>query len=95
MSRRFRTALMLALPLAMLGRVAASQHTTHDGPHFTSDRKLMLPTGYRKWTFIGAPLTPNGLNNGKAGFPEFHNVYVQDKNLTAYQRDAQPFPKGL
>ena len=54
----------------------------------------MLPTGYRRWVFIGAPLTPNGLNNGKAGFPEFHNVYIQDKNLTAYQKNGS-FPEGI
>lgn len=64
-----------------------------DGPQFNAEGKLLLPTGYRKWIFIGAPLTPNGLNNGKAGFPEFHNVYVQDKNLTAYQKDGV-FPEG-
>lgn len=64
-----------------------------DGPRFTADGKLMLPTGYRKWVFIGAPLTPNGLNGGKAGFPEYHNVYVEDKNLTAYQKNGV-FPEG-
>jgi len=36
---------------------------------FDSDGKMKLPTGFRKWVFVGAPLTPNGLNNGKAGFP--------------------------
>ena len=36
---------------------------------FTSDGKLQLPTGYRRWVFVGAPLTPNGLNNGMAMFP--------------------------
>lgn len=64
-----------------------------DGPVFTSDGKLMLPKGYRKWIFIGAPLTPNGLNKGKAGFPEYHNVYVQEKNLAAYQKTGS-FPEG-
>jgi hypothetical protein len=41
---------------------------------FDSDVKLKLPIGYRRWIFVGAPLTPNGLNNGKAGFPEYHHV---------------------
>ncbi len=43
---------------------------------FNADGKLQLPVGYRHWVFIGAPLTPNGLNNGKAGFPEYHHVDV-------------------
>ncbi len=63
------------------------------GPVYTADGQLKPPTGYRKWVFIGAPLTPNGLNGGKAGFPEFHNVYVEDKNLTAYQKTGE-FPEG-
>lgn len=48
-----------------------------DGPAYTQDGRLILPTEYRKWVFIGAPLTPNGLNGGNAGFPEYHHVYVQ------------------
>jgi len=39
---------------------------------FDSNGRLQLPTGYRRWIFVGAPLTPNGLNDGKAGFPEYH-----------------------
>jgi hypothetical protein len=33
---------------------------------FTSDGKLQIPDGFRSWVFVGAPLTPNGLNSGKA-----------------------------
>ena len=29
---------------------------------FDSDGKLKRPTGYRAWVFVGAPLTPDGLN---------------------------------
>jgi hypothetical protein len=29
---------------------------------FDPDGKLELPTGFRKWVFVGAPLTPNGLS---------------------------------
>jgi hypothetical protein len=54
---------------------------------------LPLPTGFRKWVFVGAPLTPNGLNNGKAGFPEYHNVYVEAKNVDVYLKTGS-FPEG-
>ena len=47
------------------------------GPKFTTAGELLLPQGFRKWVFIGSPLTPHGLNGGEAGFPEFHNVYVE------------------
>jgi hypothetical protein len=60
---------------------------------FDSDGKLKLPTGYRRWVFVGAPLTPNGLNNGKAGFPEYHHVYVEEKNLDVYLKTGS-FPEG-
>ena len=43
--------------------------------------------------FVGAPLTPNGLNGGKAGFPEYHNVYVEQKNVDAYVKTGS-FPEG-
>src|SRR6266702_2785838 len=60
---------------------------------FDSDGKLKLPTGYRRWIFVGAPLTPNGLNNGKASYPEYHHVYVEEKNLDAYLK-TRSFPEG-
>ena len=43
---------------------------------FDNDGNLKRPVGYREWIFVGAPLTPNDMNNGKAAFPEFHNVYI-------------------
>src|SRR5215469_11070406 len=55
--------------------------------------KLPDPAVFRKWVFLGAPTTPNGLNNGKANFPEFHHVYVEQKNLDAYLKTGT-FPEG-
>src|SRR5262249_51742838 len=60
---------------------------------FTPDGKVKLPTGFRSWVFVGAPLTPNGLNNGMANFPEFHHVYVEKKNVDAYLQTGV-FPEG-
>ena len=60
---------------------------------FDSDGKLKLPTGYRGWVFVGAPLTPNALNNGEANFPEYHHVYIQQKNVDAYLKNGV-FPEG-
>lgn len=60
---------------------------------FDSQGKLKLPNGYRRWVFLGAPLTPDGLNNGKAGFPEYHLVYVEQQNLDAYLKTGS-FPEG-
>ena len=59
---------------------------------FNADGTMQLPTGFRNWVFVGAPLTPNGLNNGKANFPEYHNVYIEQKNVDAYLKTGE-FPE--
>ena len=58
-------------------RAAARYPNVAIGPRFNDAGELELPQGFRKWVFIGAPLTPNALNGGAAAFPEFHNVYVE------------------
>jgi hypothetical protein len=62
---------------------------------FDSDGKLKLPDPhtFRRWVFVGAPLTPNALNNGKANFPEYHHVYIEEKNVEAYLKTGS-FPEG-
>jgi hypothetical protein len=55
--------------------------------------QLQRPVGYRRWVFLGAPLTPNGLNNGKASFPEYHHVYVEAKNVDVFLKTGS-FPEG-
>jgi hypothetical protein len=42
--------------------------------------ELERPTGYREWIYVGTPVTPNDLNNGKAAFPEHHNVYIDPES---------------
>ena len=60
---------------------------------YDTDGELLRPEGFRKWVFIGAPLTPHGLNNGKAGFPEYHHVYVNPDAFAIYERSGE-FPEG-
>jgi hypothetical protein len=62
-------------------------------PVWDRDGKLFQPKDFREWVFIGAPLTPNGLNDGKANFPEFHNVYVQPAAFKAYRATGK-WPEG-
>ena len=72
-------------------RVAAD--TPQSTAVFDTQGRLKRPEGYRHWAFVGAPLTPNALNNGKANFPEYHHVYVEEKNLDAYLKTGS-FPEG-
>ena len=66
-----------------------------DKPRFTTEGKLIPPGAevYREWIFVGAPITPNDLNEGQAAFPEFHNVYI---NPSAWQewKKSGTYPEG-
>src|SRR5207237_6781797 len=77
----------------LVAKPVAAAQTEQSSAVFDSDGKLELPTGFRKWVFVGAPLTPNGLNNGKANFPEYHHVYIEQKNVDAYLKTGE-FPEG-
>ncbi|HKS76629.1 MAG TPA: cytochrome P460 family protein [Terriglobales bacterium] len=59
-----------------------SAQAKHSTAAFDSDGKLKLPTGY-----------PNGLNNGKANFPEYHHIYIEKQNVDAYLKTGS-FPEG-
>lgn len=56
---------------------------------FTADGKLKRPVGYRKWVYIGTPLTPNDMNGGEASFPEFHEVYMDPESFAHYEKTGQ------
>ena len=62
-------------------------------PEYAKDGSLKLPKNWRTWVFIGAPLTPNALNNGQASFPEFHNVYIEPGSYAIYKKTGE-FPEG-
>ncbi|MGC4048391.1 MAG: cytochrome P460 family protein [Paludibaculum sp.] len=83
----------LLLGAFVVTAVVVSQTNSRSGPVFTKDGDLVLPTGFRSWAFMGAAITPNGLNNGEAPFPEFHDVYIERENLLYYQRHGN-FPEG-
>jgi hypothetical protein len=53
---------------------------------FDSDNHALTPIDWRRWVYVGTPLTPNALNKGKAAFPEFHNVYVEPSAFDAYMK---------
>lgn len=51
--------------------------------------ELKRPTGYREWVYVGTPLTPNDMNNGKAAFEEFHNVYIDPKSWAHWKNKGE------
>ena len=64
-----------------------------DGATFSPNGEMQIPKDYRQWVFVGAPVTPNELNNGKAAFPEFHHVYIDPASFAAYKKTGK-FPDG-
>jgi len=84
---------VLVASVALFRTKSAVAQTERSAAVFTADGKMQLPTGYRRWVFVGAPLTPNALNNGKANCPEYHHVYVEAQNVDAYLKTGT-FPEG-
>jgi len=64
-------------------------------PQYTASGELKLPENsiWREWVFVGEPLTPNALNGGQAGFPEYHNVYIEPGSYEIYRKTGA-FPEG-
>jgi hypothetical protein len=85
--------LLVAKPVAAQSQKSSAAQSQQSSAVFNADGTVQLPTGFRKWVFVGAPLTPNGLNNGKANFPEYHHVYIEKKNVDAYLKTGS-FPEG-
>lgn len=51
--------------------------------------ELERPTGYREWVYVGTPVTPNDMNDGKAAFPEHHNVYIDPKSWKHWKKTGE------
>src|SRR3954449_10277995 len=89
----------------LLARPVAAQ-TKQSSVVFNADGTVNVPDPhvFRRWVFVGAPLTPEGLNNGKfncdqpggctkSNFPEYHHVYIEQKNVDTFLKTGD-FPEG-
>ena len=86
-------AVIAALSYALTGvavpRAAAEDKAKAAPVEFTADGKLKQPVGYRKWVYIGTPVTPNDMNDGEASFPEFHEVYMDPESFAHYEKTGK------
>lgn len=71
-------AVFAAIPVS----TQAEEYTIKDG-------KLDRPTGYREWIYVGTPVTPNDMNDGKAAFPEHHNVYIDPESWKHWKKTGE------
>ena len=72
---------LVAMSLVLIKARPAAAQTQQSAAVFDSEGRLQEPdpTVFREWVFVGAPLTPNALNDGKAGFPEYHMCISRKK----------------
>ena len=87
------TSVIVCLLGVFAARVGASAPGHRYLPQFNAQGELLLPKNFNEWIYVGSPLTPDGLNNGKAGFPEYHNVYIEPGSYAIYKKTGQ-FPEG-
>jgi hypothetical protein len=73
----------------VLAASAAPPGGTTAAVEFTPDGNLKRPVGYRKWVYVGTPITPNELNGGEAPFPDFHAVYVEPESYAHYEKTGE------
>ena len=104
MSMSYRTPAAIAFLVCMTPALAAFAQSAANRsaparsrclPQYTASGELILPKNsmWREWVWVGSPLTPNALNGGQAGFPEYHNVYIEPGSYAAYRKTGS-FPDG-
>jgi hypothetical protein len=76
----------LIAPLVAVATIAATPVVAAADEFRITDGMLERPVGYREWVYIGTPVTPNDMNDGKAPFPEHHNVYIDPVSWKHWKR---------
>ena len=78
------------LTIALLFTQTIFAGISHAEQMFTiKNGELERPTNYREWIYVGTPVTPNDMNNGKAAFPEHHNVYIDPKSWAHWKEKGE------
>jgi len=54
---------------------SSAQTPARQLPQYTASGDLILPKDFHEWVYVGSPLTPNALNGGEAGFPEYPRTF--------------------
>jgi hypothetical protein len=72
---------------------SSAQTQARQLPEYTASGDLVLPKNFHEWIYVGSPLTPNALNGGEAGFPEYHNVYIEPGSYEIFKKTNE-FPEG-
>jgi hypothetical protein len=84
---------MVTSVIAQAPSTSGAQNPVCYPPKYTDSGDLRLPDNFHEWIYVGSPLTPNALNGGHAGFPEYHNVYIEPCSYEQYKK-TNTFPDG-
>jgi hypothetical protein len=71
------------------GSIVKEYQMGKSAARFNDNNSLTRPEGYREWIYIGTPVTPNDMNDGKAAFPEFHTVYIDPGSWEHYKQTGK------
>lgn len=88
-SIRFTGRIVSGIVFGLLVQTAVATQAHAESYYSIKDGELQRPTGYREWVYVGTPVTPNDMNDGKAAFPEFHNVYIDPKSWTHWKKNGE------
>jgi hypothetical protein len=85
------TTIVSAMSKGLLGLILSIAAMNVVAEEFFSfdDGQLERPTGFREWVYVGTPVTPNDLNDGKAAFPEHHNVYIDPASWAHWKKTGE------
>lgn len=89
-------AMVLLMMLAAATSPANAERSAADAgskPVYDEAGDLQRPVDYRRWVYVGTPVTPNDMNGGRAAFPEFHTVYINPWAYKHYKKTGE-FPDG-
>lgn len=75
--------------IAAAGAMSTLPSTAFADAYQIKEGELERPTGYREWVYVGTPVTPNDMNDGKAAFPEHHNVYIDPASWKHWKKTGE------
>jgi len=86
---------LVAVAVSMLAgtwALAAQQSATPDGPQFVNGR-LVRPTNYREWPFLGSSVGLTYVPPAGTNAPSFGNVFVNPSSYRAFMQSGK-WPDG-
>ncbi|MFT5112831.1 MAG: hypothetical protein ACI8P9_002159 [Parasphingorhabdus sp.] len=89
MNRKLFSSTATRSVLIALGLQILTSNAFAEEYFIVEDGELQRPTGYREWVYVGTPVTPNDMNNGKAAFPEHHNVYIDPESWQHWKKSGE------